>query len=328
MLDWLAYHKWLGFTDFLVYSNDCEDGTDALLDRLQALGALTHVPQTDIKRSPQWSALKQAESHPLVQTSDWVMVSDVDEYPVIHAGAGRLRDLWDAAPQADGFLLGWRMFGAADAALADGRPLPQLCTHCAPDNLLWPWRAVQFKSLFRNNGHYAKLGVHMPRKPLGENAFRWVDDSGRSHTQPPKGGFVGTTEPRYTLAQLNHYALATRGDYLVKRARGKANHVQQGYDAAYWQEMNWREVADETILPRFEKALEIKRKLLEDAQIAALHERGIVWRREKAAELAETADGAALMAEIDALPPTVAPSMAQQVEAFRAAAKKARNAET
>ena len=32
LLDWLAHHRATGFTDFLVFSNDCTDGTDLMLD--------------------------------------------------------------------------------------------------------------------------------------------------------------------------------------------------------------------------------------------------------------------------------------------------------
>ena len=37
LLEWLAHHRAVGITDFLVFSNDCQDGTDRMLDRLQEL---------------------------------------------------------------------------------------------------------------------------------------------------------------------------------------------------------------------------------------------------------------------------------------------------
>ncbi len=43
LLDWLAWHRSVGVTDFVVVSNECEDGTDTMLDRLAALGWLTHI---------------------------------------------------------------------------------------------------------------------------------------------------------------------------------------------------------------------------------------------------------------------------------------------
>ena len=39
LLEWLAHHRAVGFTDFLVFSNDCDDGTDAMLERLATLSA-------------------------------------------------------------------------------------------------------------------------------------------------------------------------------------------------------------------------------------------------------------------------------------------------
>ena len=79
LLEWLAHHRAVGFTDFLVFSNDCDDGTDAMLDRLAELGWLTHLPNPGPwKEGPQWAALKRADAHPLVAQADWIAVIDVD----------------------------------------------------------------------------------------------------------------------------------------------------------------------------------------------------------------------------------------------------------
>ena len=94
LLEWIAWHQVLGVTDFLVYSNDCDDGSDLLLNRLAEHGVLvheTHQPQPD--RSIQWSALSAAWKHPLRKAADWMLISDLDEFPVIHTGEGRLTDL-------------------------------------------------------------------------------------------------------------------------------------------------------------------------------------------------------------------------------------------
>ena len=66
LLDWLAWHRHVGFTDFLVFSNDCDDGTDRMLDRLSDLGWLTHCPNPGPHaEGAQWAALKAANGHPL-----------------------------------------------------------------------------------------------------------------------------------------------------------------------------------------------------------------------------------------------------------------------
>jgi len=38
ILEWLAYHRAIGFDDFLVYTNDCTDGTDTMLQMLERKG--------------------------------------------------------------------------------------------------------------------------------------------------------------------------------------------------------------------------------------------------------------------------------------------------
>ncbi|MEY8840170.1 glycosyltransferase family 2 protein, partial [Cribrihabitans sp. XS_ASV171] len=38
LLEWIAFNRLLGVTDFLFYSNDCTDATDRLLDALAARG--------------------------------------------------------------------------------------------------------------------------------------------------------------------------------------------------------------------------------------------------------------------------------------------------
>ena len=91
LLDWLAHHRACGFSDFLVYSNDCSDGTDLMLDRLSDMGWLTHVRNDGPHdEGPQWSMLKSADRHPLRQAADWILFSDIDEFVNIHTGDRRL----------------------------------------------------------------------------------------------------------------------------------------------------------------------------------------------------------------------------------------------
>ena len=60
LLEWIAHHRAMG-ADFLIFSNDCEDGTDTLLDALDAAGTLRHVRTPEGDKPPQWRALKAAE---------------------------------------------------------------------------------------------------------------------------------------------------------------------------------------------------------------------------------------------------------------------------
>ena len=43
ILEWVAHHLATGFTDIVICTNDCVDGSPALLDRLHELGVITHL---------------------------------------------------------------------------------------------------------------------------------------------------------------------------------------------------------------------------------------------------------------------------------------------
>lgn len=283
LIEWLAHHRAIGITHFLVFSNDCQDGTDTMLDRLAELGWLTHVRNDGPHpEGPQWAALKTAERHPLVRLSDWLIVCDVDEFITVRAGAGRLADLMAACPEATGFALTWRMFGNAGVDALQGRGVTETFYLAAPEVLHWPWRAQQVKTLFRNDGAFRKLGVHRPRNPDPAGPVpHWVDGSG--HRLP--AAFVRNrvfTDPGsapYALAQVNHYALGSMQGYVVKADRGRANRAAGAFDLGYWIDRNLCAVEDRSILRMDPAAAPFRAALHADPVLGPLHQAAVAWRK-------------------------------------------------
>jgi hypothetical protein len=275
LLEWLAHHRAAGFTDFLVFSNDCSDGTDAMLDRLAAMGWLTHIRNEAHPKGPQWAALNAAERHPLVAAADWIMVLDVDEFVNIHAGDRTVAALLAAVPQATAITLTWRMFGNGGVVGLPDAPVTETFTQAAGDPLEWPWRAVMYKTLFANTGTPV-LGVHRPK-----GNFAWVDSAGRSLNGGPQRIFSALGAVNYTLAQLNHYAIGSMEGYLVKAARGRANRDASAFDLGYWVERNLNHAVDRSILSMPQAALraEVLAGLLADPALGALHHAGQAWRK-------------------------------------------------
>lgn len=284
LLDWLAHHRSVGFTDFLVFSNDCDDGTDLMLDRLQTMGVLTHIRNARHgDRGPQWSALRLADKHPLLAVADWVLVLDIDEYVNIHVGTHHLNDLWAALPDATAIPLTWRMFGNAGVVSHEDRPVTHVFTRAAPSVLYWPWRAQMFKTLFRNDDSYARLGVHRPRNPAPDRmaAQRWFDGSGRElpalfHRERV---FSALAQNSHQLAQLNHYALGSMEGYLLKCDRGRANREGATFDMGYWIDRNFGGTEDRSVLavdPGSDRAA-----LASDPTLASLHQTALEWRHRR-----------------------------------------------
>ncbi|MGJ8584611.1 MAG: glycosyltransferase family 2 protein [Marinosulfonomonas sp.] len=286
LLEWLAHHQAVGFTDFLVFSNDCDDGTDLLLDQLQTHGQLTHIRNAGPHEGGvQWSALKQADKHPLVKQADWIMTLDVDEFVNIHTGDHTLSALVDALPEASAITLTWRLFGNNGVERFHDEPITTQFTAAAPRIMNWPWRASMFKTLYRNDGTYRKLGVHRPRSPDQSRVdqARWFDCCGRELGERFKRQQIFSPFGRenYQLAQLNHYPLGAMESYLVKRDRGRAVHDADQLGMSYWVERNWNIEQDTSISTLAAQSSAARTKLHSLSGLTELHQNGADWRRAK-----------------------------------------------
>lgn len=295
LLDWLSHHRAAGFTDFLVFSNDCEDGTDRILDRLEAIGWLGHVRNDGPHgKGPQWTALARADNHPLKMAADWVLVLDIDEFVNVHAGDRTVRALLSALPEATAIPLTWRLFGNCGVRIFEDRPVTGQFLRAAPAVMGWPWRAAMFKTLFRNDGSYRRLGVHRPRAPDPARLAhqRWFDGSGRRLAPSFHNARVFSDYGRdnYRLVQLNHYALGAMESYVLKCDRGRANREASATDLSYWVERNFCAAEDRTILGLAPRVAKLRAVLAADPVLGPLHAAAAAWRRRRFDALMRTED--------------------------------------
>ncbi|MEM6306616.1 MAG: glycosyltransferase family 2 protein [Pseudomonadota bacterium] len=233
ILEWVAYHRAIGVDRISVYTNDCTDGTDTLLDMLQAKGYLKHQDNkfqgSGLK--PQHHAFRLAEDDPYITSAEWIICMDVDEYITIKVGDGTLAALYDYIGDANMVALNWRLFGNADVHAFKDQPITEQFTQCAAEYTRKPHQAWGFKTLFRNEGIFKKLGVHRPKglKPQLWDTIHWLNGSGKPI---PKEMFRNAWRSNvqtygYDVVQLNHYAVRSAESFLVKRDRGRVNQVEE-----------------------------------------------------------------------------------------------------
>ncbi len=269
LAEWVAWHRSAGFTDILVFSNDCSDGTGAILDRMAALGLVTHVANPGGPKGPQWSALAAAARHPAYAAADWAMVIDIDEFVVLRDGT--LRGLVAACPGADAIALTWRLYGNAGIASRNRRGMLETFTRAAPTVLHWPWKAQMVKTLFRPAA-FARPGVHRPRPRDGHRPVT-VDGAGRPLAHDRLFTALGADCTAH--AHVAHFALGAMDDFIVKAARGRSNREASAPDAGYWIERNFSAVA--APLPPPDPPA--------DAEVARLTARAEDWRAGRFAAL-------------------------------------------
>ncbi len=281
ILDWVAYHLGVGVSHFLVYTNDCDDQTVAILDALQMRGLVTRVDNpVEEGEKPQRLAFDKAISHPRVQEADAWVVMDVDEYINIHVGEGRLEDLFRAAGDPDMVSMTWRLFGTSGITDFADEMVPRQFTHAAPLLTRKPHQNWGFKTIQRRGVPFDGIGVHRPHSPAGEMPH-WVNGSGQ---QMPdrylKAGWrSGIDCWGYDLVTLNHYATRSCESFLVKRDRGRANHIARPQGVAYWNTYNRNDEEDRSILPRLERAEPLRRAFALDPVLGPLHQAAVDWHR-------------------------------------------------
>ena len=297
----------MGVTDFLVYTNDCTDNTNALLDRLDEMGMLTRLDNPfnrEAGQKPQRGALNDAADQPLVTNADWVIVIDVDEFMNIHIGDGTIDALCAAAGEPNLIAMTWKFFGNGGVHAYEDRPVTQQLTACAPPFIPKPRLGWGFKTMIHRTAPFAKLGVHRPLQ-LDETRraeVRWVNGSGQMMPDALVDGNGWRSTKRtvgYDMVTLNHYILRSADSFLVKRERGRINHVDQDQGQHYWSRRNYATETD-TRAAAFmaDRVAPVLAELKADATLARLHDEAVDWHRARIAHLKAQPDYAALYATI------------------------------
>ncbi|MEM9435827.1 MAG: glycosyltransferase family 2 protein [Pseudomonadota bacterium] len=287
LLEWIAYHRSIGFDGFIICSNDCSDGTNLMLNRLEEMGVVIHIdnPQGP-NMDPQRSAYGKINRHPTFQAAEWALVIDADEFLNVKVGDHSVQALIDACPDAGAISLCWKLMGSAGEQQFDPDRLvterfTRGSTDDAPENgLVWG-----FKTLFKPE-KFDYLGVHRPRfhkhKPMPEEGHvLWYTGNGvEQGTRFYEKGWRCNKECYgYKIGQINHYAIKSREDFILKRLRGTANagNNKDRINAEYWAKYDLNATSDASIYTGSIRA-EMS-KLLADEDLAALQRASILSAR-------------------------------------------------
>jgi FkbM family methyltransferase len=251
ILEWLAWHRAVGVTDFVVFTNDCTDGTDRLLDHLQDMGELTHLPNPALAMNDthfQPIALNYAHHMRQMREADFFLSIDVDEFVNVRVGDGKITDLIDVAGFFDVLSMTELNHGSnrqehfEPGWLKDLFPLHQT----ERPGKMRSRRGV--KSLVRLSDKVAKLRNHRPDMITVDGPVIWRDGSGRPQTTLLADASENGVDSRgtYDLVSLDHYALRSLDSYLVKMFRGDVVVTGKQVSQAYWRTRNRNEDATST----------------------------------------------------------------------------------
>jgi hypothetical protein len=237
LLEFIAYHRLIGFTRIVIFSNASRDGTEDLLAALAQAGEIVHYRVQPRKhQSPQMAAARSFERHEGYRDGAWYLWLDADEFLNIHVGQRRLDDLIAALGPHLGLHVNWRLFGTSGHERFPGRFVSRDFPGCTtlrlganreiktffrktPDILGFADNAVYRPRLAEGHGLTARdflAGNGAPLAAEGAATVAWLarDPSFRTN-------IVGFGEMGWALAQINHYSVRTPEFFRLKRSRGR-----------------------------------------------------------------------------------------------------------
>ena len=290
LLEWVCWYRMLGFTDILVVTNDCSDHSPALLQALAAAGWLHHLDCAVLPGEKVVAAkLKLARRHRSLRRADRVLVCDVDEFLVIHRGAGLLADLLAVAPDALAMAINWRVFGTSGwLHWEDGLTHRQFLRAGPTRNPISRW----IKVIHGQPLAFRALGEHGPKLPDPARltgAVRLVNSEGAE--VPGWGGSVYLRQlpqalTTHAVAQMNHYMLRSEDSWALKRGSLSAVAGKDRYNDSYYESTNRNELEDTSALRHAARFDAIHAEAMALPEVARLHH---LCCADYAARLAEAA---------------------------------------
>ena len=291
ILEWVAYYMSIGFTNFIVNSNDCSDGTDAILERLQEMGIVRHIDNPGPWRlGPQAQAYENAMADPWFSEAEWILVCDADEFLDIRVGDGSLDTLFARCPWADAFAVLWQLFGHNGVVEYKDEPIIEQMVRASDPMQYRPQNTIAFKTLYRNNGTYTRINTHRPKGAVKSRIrkYNWADGDGallpdgfktRGWTFTKTGIGFGRS-----LVRMNHYAVRSIESYLMKRLRGDVNTTtfhpkMEATGQVYWETFCWNTVEETSILSKMPRMREFYDRLLADKELSTLHKNAVSYHK-------------------------------------------------
>jgi Glycosyl transferase family 2 len=237
VLEWIAYHKVIGFDEIVICSNPSNDGMEEILGALADAGEIRHLrAEVPPDERPQLVASDTFSAEVGFRPNDWYLWLDADEFLNIHVGDRTVDALVDALAGRQFALINWRVFGAAGNARFPGRFIDESFARASDAGFR---ENMQQKTLFRFDDAvrgFGRIGIHRPLLKAASGlsldavmvgSGSAADPSVRPHRIWLRGSDIGSNafvsphESGWTLAQINHYCVRTPEFFALKRLRGR-----------------------------------------------------------------------------------------------------------
>ena len=293
ILEWVAYHRVIGFDRIVIVTNDCTDGSQEILESLHRNGIITYLPnKLNGDEAAQMQAERFARENGSFSSGDHVMWLDMDEFLVPPEQNPSVPDMVADMQErgADALLLNWRVMGDSGRVGLPSGVIFDAFTGCSPDRS--PINS-EVKTLFRYGDDIERLHLHQPLwNPRVHQTINLIDGRGesldvsyatrRSKLGTPRSG-VTPRRGMSALGRINHYAVRTYELFALKRSRGlgffggaNGEHLDR-YDTDFYERHNCNTRVSTHILAYRDALLTEYLSLLSHSDISAAHARAVAF---------------------------------------------------
>lgn len=260
LLEWIAYHRAVGVSGFIIADNGSNDDSRALLGALAKLGIVAVLDHpTKGEQKPQLPAYERILRSCSADV-DLLAFIDADEFLLpLNPEQGVATSLtdWFSDPTVSAVALNWANFGSNGELFAEEGLVTERFTQRAPQTFNVNHN---FKSIVRPNRTERFYNPHFAELRYG----RYIDVLGNDLILHPKHGNGVSAEVLWSGVRVNHYVVKSLEEFLLgKHLRGSAATVNRVKHKAYFKAHDRN---DETCLLAASLAPRVK------AEMAALSE--------------------------------------------------------
>lgn len=266
VLEWLAFHRVVGFDHFIIADNESDDGTHELLTILSRLGLVTvlEFPASG-EQKPQLPAYSRMLGL-CPSDIDALAFIDADEFILPMDGSDSIQPLMERLfepKDVSAVALNWATFGSSGHLFTEkGLVIERFTKNSAQlfevnhhyKSIVRPDRVARF-----DNPHYARLWWG-----------RYVDARGIDVTPHPKFGNGLSAEIIWSGARINHYAVKSVEEFVLGKSRkGSASMAGRTKHKRYFEFHDRNDESCErakSFLPRVHQELERLHEMIAEYQ--------------------------------------------------------------
>ena len=231
LLEWIAYHRVVGVSGFIIADNGSNDGSRAFLEGLERLGIATVLDFPNVEgQKPQLPAYQRI-LRSCSTDIDLLAFIDADEFLVPldpEKSLSSSLNEWFSDPSVSAVAMNWSNFGSNGELFAEEGLVTERFTQRAPQKFN---PNKNFKSIVRpksanyfNNPHHVEL-----------RHGRYIDTLGNDLVSHPKHGNGVSEEVVWNGVRVNHYVVKSLEEFLLgKHLRGSAATANRVKHKAYF----------------------------------------------------------------------------------------------